>query len=558
MFVYTPYIWPLIIATVLCIVIALYVQKYPETPASRPFIYMMWVGAGWTFLYGLSIITVWYPLRLFLSMAMYIPSRLMAPAILYMALEYSGKERWITTRNVVLVLSIPIISIIASMTSPWHRLFRYDFALDTSGVIPILYYTVGPIFTLSNIYNAIVILSSLLIMFFSLRDRALKPQSTMLLIIGILIPILVEILFTNNITPIKGYNFAASTIVFTGGAYLVALMKYRLFGFMPIARSTVLEHISDLVVVFDNQAQIVDCNPAALQAIGLNSQNYVGIPNDFLPAPWKDFFDAQAKLGSGQRDVELTVQGENKVFDLSVKKIADSRSRILGTLFLLHDITSLRSSERKVQQLLEEKNLLLREVHHRVKNNMSVIASILSLQSETVQDEAAKAALLEARNRVQSMSVLYDRLYRSDGANEMPLSDYLSPLIDKLVAMFPSDPFIKVEKCLEPIVLNARILFSLGIIVNELLTNAFKYAFKSGETGFIRISAEKNGSLVTVQVIDSGGRYPDESTGQGPLGFGLQVVQLMAKQIGANFMIKRTGIQVKETVAKLTFSLSES
>ncbi|MCA1950823.1 MAG: PAS domain-containing protein [Treponema sp.] len=558
MFVYTPYIWPLIIATVLCIIIALYVQKYPETPASRPFILMMWVGAGWIALYGLSIITVWYPLRLFLSMAMYIPSRLMAPAILYMALEYSGKERWITLRNVILVLSIPIISIIASMTSPWHHLFRYNFTLDTSGVIPILYYTTGPIFTLSNIYNAVVILSSLLIMFISLRDRALKPQSTILLIIGILIPILVEILFTNNITPIKGYNFAASTIVFTGGAYLVALMKYRLFGFVPIARSTVLEHISDLVVVFDNQAQIVDCNPAALQAIGLNPHNYVGVPNDFLPTPWKDFFDAQAKLGSGQRDVELTIQGENKVFDLSVKKIADSRSRILGTLFLLHDITSLRASEKKVQQLLEEKNLLLREVHHRVKNNMSVIAGLLSLQSDIVQDGAAKAALLEARNRVQSMSVLYDLLYRSDGANEMPLNDYLSPLIDKLVAMFPSDPYIKVEKCLEPIVLNARILFSLGIIVNELLTNAFKYAFKAGETGTIRISAEKNGLDVTILVIDSGGKYPEPSDKQTPTGFGLQVVQLMAKQIGANFTIKRAGIQVKETVAKLTFTLSES
>jgi hypothetical protein len=153
MFVYTPYIWPLIIATVLCIVIAFYVQKYPETPASRPFIYMMWVGAGWTALYGLSIITVWYPLRLFLSMAMYIPSRLMAPAILYLAVEYSGKERWINTRNVVLVLLIPIIAIIASMTSPWHHLFRYNFRLDTSGPVPILFYSPGPIFTLSNIYN---------------------------------------------------------------------------------------------------------------------------------------------------------------------------------------------------------------------------------------------------------------------------------------------------------------------------------------------------------------------------------------------------------------------
>lgn len=553
MFIYTPYIWPLIIAMGLCIVIALYVQKYPETPASRPFVYMMWVGAGWIAIYSLSIITIWYPLRLFLSMAMYIPSRLMAPAILYLALEYSGKERWINTKNVLLILLIPIISIIASMTSPWHNLFRYNFNLDTSGPIPILFYTPGPLFTLSTIYNAIVILGSLLIMFFSLRDRALKPQSTLLLIIGILIPLIVEILFTMNITPIRGYNFAASTIVFTGAAYLIALMKYRFLGFVPIARSTVLEHISDFVIVFDNQSQIVDCNPAALLLIGLNPKNYVGIPNDFLPEQWKHFFNTQANLGPGQRDVELIMNSERRIFDLAVKHIEDSRSRILGTLFLLHDITGLRASEQRIQQLLEEKNLLLREVHHRIKNNMSVIASLLSLQSDTVQEASAKTALREARNRVQSMSILYDKLYRSDGANEMPVDEYLHPLIDKLIDMFPVAPYIMVVRELEPIILNARLLFSLGIIVNELLTNAFKYAFEPGESGTVRITAAAQGTLVTVKVIDSGGRFPVDPGNPPTVGFGLQVVQLMAKQIKANFEIRSIGTETKETLAQLIF-----
>lgn len=555
MFAYTPYLWPLAIAAVLCVLIALYVQKYPETPASRPFIIMMWVGAGWTALYGLSIITIWYPLRLFLSMAMYIPSRLMAPIILYFALEYSGKEKWVTPRNIILTLFIPVLAIIASMTSPWHKLFRYNFNLDTSGPIAILYYTPGPIFTLSNIYNAVVILGSLLIMFLSLRDRALKPQSTLLLIIGIFIPIMVEILFTYNITPIKGYNFSASTIIITGGAYLVALMKYRLFGFVPIARSTVLEHISDIVVVFDNQAQIVDCNPAAQQAIGLNPANYVGIPKDFLPEPWKRLFDEQAGFGSGQRDIEFSYNGKDYVYDLSVKHIVDSHSRNLGTLFLLHDITSLQATQKQVQQLLEEKNLLLREVHHRIKNNMSVIASILSLQSDTIQDERAKNTLLEARNRVQSMSVLYDRLYRSDGANEMPLDEYLSPLIDQLVAMFPIAPYVKVEKQLAPIVLNARILFALGIIVNELLTNAFKYAFQPRETGVVQISSESRDRVVSIFVADSGGRYTVGNDTTAPVGFGLQVVQLMAKQIGASFSIQTEGIKTKKTVACIIFSV---
>lgn len=537
--VYSPYIWPLLISSVLCVRIALYAKRYPEAPASRSFVVMMWLGVAWTLIYALSIVTVWYPLRVFLSMAMYVPTRLITPVILWLAVEYTGHERWLTRRNIGLVMAIPAAAILASLTSPWHTLFRYNFKLDTAGPLPILHYDGGIVYNISIAYGPLLVFFALGLFFFSLRDKALRPKTTMLLFLGILVPIIVEVLFALGITPIKGYNFAPSTILCTGSAYLLALMRYRLFSFAPIARSTVFENILDSVVVFDTQAQVVDCNAAALELLGMDAKSVLGASVDLLPKSWQRFFEAGAQEGEGRREVTLETRTGPRVYDASVKRIYDARRRYVGLLFLLHEITELRSSELRVTQLLAEKELLLREVHHRIKNNMSVIASILSLQMENLRDAAARSALADARSRVHSMMVLYERLYRSDGATDLTVDGYLGPLIDKIVATFGNASQVTVRKDMGNFKLGARLLFALGIIVNELITNAMKHAFGPQGRGTISISARASGETGTIRVEDDGGRFPEDVEAALAEGFGLQVVQLMSKQIDAELTVER-------------------
>lgn len=537
--VYTPYVWPLIIASLFCIRIALYVQRYPDAPAARSFSLMMWLGVAWTFLYGISILTVWYPLRVWLSMLMYIPTRLITPVILLLALEYTGHEKWITKRNIALLMIIPVLSIVASLTSPWHTLFRYNFHLDLDGSLPILHYDAGIIYTISIIYGPVLVFFALGLFFFSLRDKALKPNTTLLLLFGILIPVIVEVLFAFGITPIKGYNFAPSTIVLTGIVCTLALIKYELFSFAPIARSTVFENITDMVVVFDAHGHIVDCNPAALEVIGLNAETYMGVPIDVLPRVWQDFFEKSARFGEGSEEVQLDTRYGQRVYDVSIRRIHDAKNRFVGILFLLHEISALRASEQRVSQLLEEKELLLREVHHRVKNNMSVIASILSLQAETLEDSNAREALADARSRVHSMMILYERLYRSDGVSDISLLSYLSPLIDKIIMTFGNAPLIRIHKDLDDFVLNARQLFSIGIIVNELITNAMKHAFPDGSRGNVYIQGKREEDFVILSVADDGGCFPEDVAGVLEKGFGLQVVKLMSKQIAADLDVSR-------------------
>ncbi len=538
--VYTPYVWSLVAAAFLSASIARYAQRYPDTPAAGSFSRMMWLGVAWTLIYAISILTVWYPARLALSLLFYVPARLIPPAVLAFAIEYTGHEKWLSRRNVALGLAIPVIAIAASLTSPWHHLFRFGFRLDTAGPIAILYYRAGIIYIASSVYQDLLVLAALALFLVSLRDRALQARNTLLLFLGIFVTISVEALFDLGITPISGYNFAPSTIVFAGGTYLVALLRYRLFSFARIARSTVFDNIADIAVVVDTHSRIIDFNGAARKSLSLDPKHSRGMDLGRLSPEWRIFFESNCCVSESdeRREVSVPDGPGGRIYDLAISCIKDFRGKAVGYLFLLHDITELRSSEARVRQLLKDKELLLREVHHRIKNNMSVISSLLSLQSETVPDLSARRALQDARSRVHSMMVLYDRLYRSDGLGELSIAEYLSQLIDQVTGTMGMSTKVEVRKEFDDIAIEVRTLFSIGIIVNELITNAIKYAFPGNSPGILTIGVRQKDGKILLWVDDDGGRFPEDKADVLAKGFGLQVVRLMARQIAGDFSVE--------------------
>ncbi|MBA4419417.1 MAG: hypothetical protein C0392_16165, partial [Syntrophus sp. (in: bacteria)] len=141
------------------------------------------------------------------------------------------------------------------------------------------------------------------------------------------------------------------------------------------------------------------------------------------------------------------------------------------------DLTKRMEAEEKIKSLLAEKELLLREVHHRIKNNMNVIMSLFSLQSSTQKDPSVISSLEDARNRIQTMMVLYDKLYRSADFREISTKEYLTSLVDEIVMHFPNWGSIDIETEIDDFALDAKTLSPMGIILNELLTNAMKHAF---------------------------------------------------------------------------------
>lgn len=206
------------------------------------------------------------------------------------------------------------------------------------------------------------------------------------------------------------------------------------------------------------------------------------------------------------------------------------------------DITSSKLDEEKIKSLLAEKELMLKEVHHRIKNNMNTVASLMALQEDSLKDQpAASAALKDARSRVISMMMLYDKLYRSDNFQQTSFDEYVSPLLEEIINNFPNRDIARIEKNISDFMIDAKKISPLGLIINELLTNIMKYAFTGRQSGLIKISASARDGRAMISVGDDGVGMAESIDVASSSGFGLQLVEMLTDQIGGSMKIERGG-----------------
>jgi len=193
----------------------------------------------------------------------------------------------------------------------------------------------------------------------------------------------------------------------------------------------------------------------------------------------------------------------------------------------------------KIANLLSDKERILQEVHHRIKNNMSTIYGLLLLQVGTLKEPKAITALEDSANRVKCMMMLYDKLYKSADFIVISVYSYLPPLIDEICANFPGADTVVIHKDIADFSLNVKKLQPLGIILNELLTNVMKYAFIGRPGGEIAVSASLKDDLVTVIVADDGNGMPESIDFDNSTGFGLVLVRGLTQQLGGSIRIER-------------------
>ncbi|HPJ43475.1 MAG TPA: PAS domain S-box protein [Spirochaetota bacterium] len=256
----------------------------------------------------------------------------------------------------------------------------------------------------------------------------------------------------------------------------------------------------------------------------------------------RDSFLKQISERGSVTDYEIPLKnrdGSIMPCSFSSKLIYDENGcpeRIIG---IMRNITERKRFDENVAKLLKEKELLLKEVHHRIKNNMNTIYGLLALQAESASEPAAVSAIKDAASRVNSMMILYDKLYRSHDVTALPVNIYIPSLVDEIVMNFPNSKMVKIEKYMDEFVLDVKIIQPLGIIINELMTNIMKYAFTGMEQGIITISISKDSGIVTVMIKDNGKGIPESVDFNNSRGFGLMLVQLLAKQLKGDVRIER-------------------
>jgi PAS domain S-box-containing protein len=237
---------------------------------------------------------------------------------------------------------------------------------------------------------------------------------------------------------------------------------------------------------------------------------------------------------SGDRIVSVTaVANKASVYD------DDDISQITAFVGAVHAIIDRKLAEDKIKSLLAEKELLLKETHHRVKNNMNTIIALLALQSDVLKEPSAIAAMHDAQSRIQSMMVLYDKLYLSDDFRKISTQEYLTSLIDQIVRNFPNRGLVTIKKQIDDLALDAKILSNLGIILNEILTNAMKHAFIGKEHGVIVVYLSFKGNHVTLMLHDNGVGIPESVNIANSTGFGMQLIGILTEQLEGTIRLER-------------------
>ena len=210
----------------------------------------------------------------------------------------------------------------------------------------------------------------------------------------------------------------------------------------------------------------------------------------------------------------------------------DVDGKVERILILGVDITDRKQSEERIRKLLREKELILREVHHRIKNNLQVVVSILSIRVADSENEDANLILNEAIGEIGSMSLLYDKLYRSDYVGTLPVRLYFPELLSQAAEVFGGGMPLAIETDIEDIDLDAGKLSRLGIVINELVTNSLKYAFDGVADPRVTLRVQRRGSSVRLEYEDNGKGLPESFSLESNGGFGMQLIQALLQQIG--------------------------
>jgi two-component sensor histidine kinase/PAS domain-containing protein len=251
---------------------------------------------------------------------------------------------------------------------------------------------------------------------------------------------------------------------------------------------------------------------------------------------------SQVKQGKSHQ-VELNIRSVHHTsvwLEIFINPIFNEKGSVQEIAFVFHDITSKKENEIELLQSLKEKEVLLKEVHHRVKNNLQIISSILNLQSNYVQDEKLLEVLDESRSRVRSMSLIHENLYRTSNFASINFSEYIQELAQNLVASYrlKSDLRVELSFNMDTVDLNLDVAIPCGLVLNEIITNTMKYAFPAKKVGEIAISLEEDANNIRLTVADNGIGLPTNYDYLHSETLGMQLILTLVEQVDGSLEIE--------------------
>ena len=319
----------------------------------------------------------------------------------------------------------------------------------------------------------------------------------------------------------------------------------------------ILNNIPVDIAVFDEQHRYLFLNKEAVSneetrnfMIGKDDFDYAklkGISSEFAEYRRKKFEDAK-KSG-------------NQIFWLDTQVSKEGGTRYKERRFHPYDkyvigygveVTEFKNQELLLSNSLEEKETLLGEVHHRVKNNLALVIGLIEMQGNTLYDEGLKFQFNSIKNRIYAMSLIHEKLYKSSNFAKLGLKSYIEDLIRNLSSSFNSNDSTSLNFDIEEVFVNMKIAIPIALIVNEAVTNAYKYAFKDTVNGILTVQIKSVNEKIYMQISDNGPGISESIDLSKIKSLGFKLINIFVRQIkGSIEYIKKPGLTLQITFTNL-------
>jgi len=311
----------------------------------------------------------------------------------------------------------------------------------------------------------------------------------------------------------------------------------------------IAEHSLDLISRIDKNFKITYASPAAAEIFGFSPGEMItmNILDMVLPG-YHDYLREQlAEVVASRRPHSIAIlarkKGNEPVWiEITVNPVFDPKTGAFREFVsVTRNIQELKKREMGIVEGTKQKENLLREIHHRVKNNFAILVSLINMQKAQSQNEDVKQSLTNLQLRIRTMALVHEMLYRSEDFEKISFPDYVRS-VASVVSSTYGKMNVHLDFKLDPVIINIETAIPLGLILNELLSNAYRHAFSDTAKGSITLGFTKHNepNIYALSVSDTGAGLPEGFSMEGSKTMGLQIVEILVKQIEAHLLIEKT------------------
>lgn len=494
--------------------------------------------------------------------------------LLHISLVFTKSKYLKNKLTYILIYLPPIIIILLSLTT--NLLFNnaLKFYWGWTYVIPAdtTLFNIMALWTVSA-----VVLAGLLCLIYYFKSKNLKRKQAKYVFAGLYMPLLIS-LVSDFILPSASVRVPEMTMtMMTMGIGFISygIWKYRFPALTAaIAADKIVSTMSNFFILLDDKKNIVNINQSTRDLLGYDNLELIGKPiNHIFPENTTGkIFNKKEELKRNGFITNIETKFRAKdgnlipVF-LSISLILSDDYKVLGIVCIGSDIIDINQAKNKIKASLEEKELLLREVHHRVKNNLQIISSLLNLQSGYIKDEDDLELFKDSQSRVKSMSFIHEQLYQSSDFTKIEFSEYIQNMVTYLLHYYTVDPaIVKLNINVKNILLDINTAIPCGLIINELVSNSLKHAFPkfnknsahfkdTNQKGEIYIDLHSIDTDIFILIIsDNGIGLPEGFDFENVDTLGLQLVKNLVGQLDGSIKLdKINGTKFEITFNKLKY-----